>query len=58
MKTDNDLPIQFAVPAARMTTPTRSLLDPRFKWRDSSKTDVTRTWRRARLLAKLQGGAA
>ena len=58
MKTNNDLPIQFAEPAARMATPTRSLLDPRFKWRDSSKTDVTRTWRKARLLARLQGAAA
>lgn len=57
MKTNNDLPIQFAPPAAKMAMPTRSLLDPRFKWRDSSKTDVTRTWRRARLLARLQGAA-
>jgi hypothetical protein len=58
MKTDNDLPIQFAAPAAKTTMPTRSLLDPRFKWRDSAKTDVTRTWRKARLLARLQGVAA
>ena len=58
MKTDNDLPIQFAAPAARVAMPTRSLLDPRFKWRDSAKTDVTRTWRKARLLAKLQGATA
>jgi hypothetical protein len=58
MKTDNDLPIHFAVPASKAAMPTRSLLDPRFKWRDSAKTDVTRTWRKARLLAKLQGGVA
>lgn len=57
MKTDNDLPIQFVVPALKVTMPTRPLLDPRFKWRDSSKTDVTRTWRKARLLARLQGVA-
>ena len=58
MKTDNDLPIQFASPAAKAVMPTRSLLDSRFKWRDSAKTDVTRTWRKARLLARLQGGVA
>jgi hypothetical protein len=58
MKTDKDLPIQFAVPSGKLTMPTRSLLDSRFKWRDSAKTDVTRTWRKARLLAKLQGSAA
>lgn len=55
MKTDNDLPIQFVVPAAKMTMPSRHITDPRFKWRDSAKTDVRRTWRKARLLARLQG---
>lgn len=58
MKTNNDLPIQFMPPAAKLTMPTRSIMDERFKWRDSSKTDVTRTWRKARLLARLQGAAA
>lgn len=58
MKTDNDLPIQFVPPAAKLTLPTRSIMDQRFKWRDSSKTDVSRTWRKARLLARLQGAAA
>lgn len=58
MKTDNDLPIQFAVPAAKITVPTRHITDPRFKWRDSAKTDVTRTWRKFRLLRRLQGVGA
>lgn len=58
MKTDNDLPIQFSVPAAKVTMPTRHITHPRFKWRDSAKTDVTRTWRKHRLLARLQGVAA
>lgn len=58
MKTDNGLVIPFVPPGAKLTMPTRSLLDPRFKWRDSAKTDVPRTWRKARLLARLQGVAA
>lgn len=55
MKTDNDLPIQFVAPAAKLTMPSRLITDRRFKWRDSAKTDVRRTWRKARLLARLQG---
>ena len=38
--------------------PTRLCTDPKFKWRDSAKTDVTRTWRKFRLLQRLQGAAA
>jgi hypothetical protein len=58
MKTDNSLVMPFVPPGAKLTMPTRPIWDPRFKWRDSAKTDVTRTWRKARLLAKLQGGVA
>jgi hypothetical protein len=32
-------------------------MSPKFKWRDSSKTDVTRTWRKARLLMRLNKDA-
>jgi hypothetical protein len=35
-------------------TPTRSILDPRFKYVPSYKTDIRRTFRKARLLARLQ----
>lgn len=58
MTTDINLPIQFATPAAKITMPSRLCTDPRFKWRDSSKTDVTRTWRKFRLLQRLQGARA
>ena len=37
--------------------PLRSFMSPKFKWRDSSKTDVTRTWRKARLLMRLNKDA-
>lgn len=37
--------------------PTRRISDPKFKWRDPSKTDVQRTWRKARLLLRLNGEA-
>jgi hypothetical protein len=46
---------ELAPAGAKITMPTRHVTDPKFKWRDSAKTDVTRTWRRARLLARLQG---
>lgn len=49
---------QAAAPAQRVTVPTRHITDPKFKWRDSAKTDVTRTWRKFRLLKRLQGAAA
>ena len=37
--------------------PLRAITDPKFKWYDPSKTDVTRTWRKARLLLRLNGEA-
>jgi hypothetical protein len=37
--------------------PLRPITDPKFKWLDPSKTDVTRTWRKARLLLRLNGEA-
>ncbi len=40
-----------------MVTPTRSITSPKFKWQDASKTDVTKTWRKARLLMRLNGEA-
>lgn len=33
---------------------TRSILDPRFKYVPSHKTDIRRTFRKARLLARIQ----
>jgi len=35
-------------------TVTRSILDPRFKYTPSHKTDIRRTFRKARLLARIQ----
>lgn len=38
-----------------MSSPvTRSILDPRFKYIPSHKTDIRRTFRKARLLARIQ----
>ncbi len=47
-----------AAQAPRVAIPTRHITDPKFKWRDSAKTDVTRTWRKFRLLQRLQGAQA
>ncbi len=41
-----------------MSKPRMSILDPRFKYRDSSQTDVRKTWRRARLLERIQKPSA
>jgi hypothetical protein len=46
---------QLAPPGAKVTLPSRLWTDPKFRWRDSAKTDVTRTWRKFRLLARIQG---
>lgn len=35
--------------------PSRLCTDPKFKWRCAAATDVRRTWRKFRLLARLQG---
>jgi len=40
------------------TVPLRLCTDPKFKYRNSSQTDVRRTWRKARLLMLLTNGAA
>ena len=38
--------------------PLRDCNDPKFKWYNSSSTDIRRTWRKARLLIRLTRGAA
>jgi hypothetical protein len=38
--------------------PSRLCTDPKFKYFNSSQTDVRRTWRKARLLILLSNGAA
>ncbi|WP_288076450.1 hypothetical protein [Pseudomonas sp.] len=41
--------------------PSRSISDPKFKYRNSASTDVSRTWRKARLwnyLHRTKGVAA
>ena len=40
------------------TIPLRSCTDPKFKYRNSSNTDVRLTWRKARLLILLTKGTA
>lgn len=37
-----------------MNTPSRSILDPRFKYVPAHKTDIKRSFRKARLLARIQ----
>ena len=38
---------------ATMVTPLRKVTSPKFKWSDSASTDVRRTWRKARLMIRL-----
>ena len=45
----------LAPPGAKVTMPSRLCTDPKFKWRCAAATDVTRTWRKFRLLQRLQG---
>jgi hypothetical protein len=40
-----------------MVMPMRHITSPKFKWLDASKTDVRRTWRKARLLMRLNKDA-
>lgn len=58
MTTDTTMQITFVEPTSKLTMPSRPITDPRFKWRDSAKTDVTRTWRKFRLLQRIQGARA
>lgn len=37
--------------------PLRNISSPKFKWLDASKTDVRRTWRKARLMLRLNQNA-
>lgn len=48
----------LAAAGCKLTMPSRPLTDPRFRYIDASRTDVRRTWRKARLLMRLQGAAA
>lgn len=41
--------------AQTIVYPSRLCTDPKFKWRCAASTDVRRTWRKFRLLARLQG---
>ena len=40
-----------------LVMPLRNWTSPKFKWVDSSKTDVRRTWRKARLMLRLNKNA-
>ncbi len=42
----------------KLTLPSRPITDRRFRYIDAAKTDVRRTWRKARLLMRIQGAAA
>jgi hypothetical protein len=37
--------------------PLRHYTSPKFKWTDSAQTDVRRTWRKARLMLRLNQNA-
>ncbi len=56
MTTANDQ--QQHTGSAKLTMPSRLITDRRFRYVDHSKTDVRRTFRKARLLMRLQGAAA
>ena len=43
---------------ARKIQPTRHITNPKFRYVEAAKTDVRRTWRKFRLLMRLQGAAA
>lgn len=40
-----------------LVMPLRHITSPKFKWMDASKTDVKRTWRKARLMLRLNKNA-
>ena len=43
---------------ARISQPTRHITDPKFRYISAAHTDVRRTWRKFRLLMRLQRAAA
>lgn len=43
---------------ARISQPTRHITDPKFRYVSAAHTDVRRTWRKFRLLMRLQRAAA
>ncbi len=46
---------KLAPAGAKVTQPSRLCTDPKFKWTCAAATDVARTWRKFRLLQRLQG---
>jgi hypothetical protein len=50
MKKENNMHI----PYLKLSTPSRRIDDPKFKYIPAAKTDVRRTWRKARLLIRIQ----
>ena len=42
----------------QMSAPTRRITDPKFRYVSSAHTDVRRTWRKFRLLMRLQKAQA
>lgn len=49
---------QLAPVGAKVTMPSRLCTDPKFKWSCAAATDVRRTWRKFRLLQRLQRALA
>jgi len=39
---------------ARITQPSRPLTDPKFRYVNAAATDIRKTWRKARLLMRIQ----
>lgn len=48
----------LAQAGCKLTTPSRHISNPKFKYVEAAKTDVRRTWRKFRLLQRVQGAAA
>ena len=45
-------------PVLRVATPSRHVTSPKFRYVSAAHTDVRRTWRKFRLLMRLQRAAA